>query len=870
MLLNNLFQIGTLILLLLAIVFVIICLKSGRIGRGILQMLWHLGGFAVVAFVVLTGAAMAAGAMVVAFTFIIKWSLVILVTALISITIKALLHQGGFTKMEKRFKTSDMLEVLKHADGVSVYDIFTAAYSRKSNYPKSHDWFILRLFQEITDFVENGFLTGSLYAGNISKDCRNLQNFKIRTITINKDNIESVYNFNGNENWILIFTDGSVTEIKEINLVDKDSFDFIVCDEYRKDVEFDLSIEHRIMSGFFISKKIKGYLYKKSDDDIFKDNAVIIPDPCWFHYMKSATINGESLIMLAGNKFDRNSRIHCPGLLKINSWHSIGPLMFSRAKNYLKLYYSMVKNNRWSYAFKGLLILGDVENDGLIYPGFTWDKGYVKNDLVVYCEKGNEFACDPKDFAGYLLTISTLNPFFFALTDVLSFILRHPSYKKEIPENVFDKENLTGKQIDIFTFIGLLHYLGNGKIDNFELYQIASFFYSADSGNDFAPADLIFNIPVSEWRHKYLKPFESVVKWWIGHIRCDYTDWLLCSPKFNSNHLERRGYKNRELMLDIAKTRTTTNKIGSVRLNSGIYSSFPVIASRLMDFMYQKGFDVENTFPVPRYQDRHEIGYLYLPASQIYTPVIVSYQNSLEELHIYCPRTYVIHEKAIYKCKNLKRIYFHLIPSDGTINMDLEEEDYTLRISPDAFCDCPNLTKVDIIDTLHSDKELSSVSYELENIGIGVNGVRYHKSHAGFDYDVFYAIPDFRFDDRFYVYDRICFNLLDSAFERFLYDRNKDQDFVPITEREWVTALDYHRETDACAGGIMKFLVAHNLRYDTKVPISDVPDLIYNEDFSHPFMSWLLNNGKITEEEVVKFLDQGPSIYDEDDEDDGE
>ena len=92
MLLNNLFQIGTLILLLLAIVFVIICLKSGRIGRGILQMLWHLGGFAVVAFVVLTGAVMAAGAMVVAFTFIIKWSLVILVTALISIDIKALLR----------------------------------------------------------------------------------------------------------------------------------------------------------------------------------------------------------------------------------------------------------------------------------------------------------------------------------------------------------------------------------------------------------------------------------------------------------------------------------------------------------------------------------------------------------------------------------------------------------------------------------------------------------------------------------------------------------------------------------------------------------------------------------------------------------
>ena len=750
--------------------------------------------------------------------------------------------------MRKWFKMSDMLEALTHSDGADadMLNLYTVTLIQKSSYPSNHNWFILRVFQEITDFVENGFLAGALYAGNIVKDCQNLQNIKIRTI--NKDNIKSIYNFNDNESWILIFTDSSVTEIKEINLADKDSFDFIAYDKYRNDTIFDLSINHRIMSGFFISEKIKEYLYKKSDDDIFKDRPMIIPDPYWFDYVKSATVNGESLFLYFGGEY-------CPGLLKVNSWHSIGSLMFSRAKNYVELYYLMVRNKQCSLSFKGILIPDIEVNDGLIYPGFKWAKGYVKNDLVVYCQKGDEFALGSENFVRCLLDVSRPKPFLFALTDALSFVLRHPSYKKEIPENVFDKEKLSEKPIDIFTFIGLLHYLGNGKIDNFELYQIASFFCTSYSGIDLASVDAVFDISVSEWRHKYLKPFESVVKWWIGHIRCDYTDRLLYSPNLDFNYIKRRGYKNRELMLDMAKTRTTAREIDSVELNSSIYSSFPVIASRLMDFMYQKGFDVENIFPVPRYQDHHEIGYLYLATSQIYTSLIVSYQKSLEELHIYCPRTYVIHEKAIYRCENLKRIYFHLIPSDGTINTDLEGEDYTLRISPDAFCDCPNLTKVDIIDTLHSDKELSSVSYELENIGIGVNGVRYHKSHAGFDYDVFYAIPDFRFDDRFYVYDRICFNLLDSAFERFLYDRNKDQDFVPITEREWVTALDYHRETDACAGGIMKFLVAHNLRYDTKVPISDVPDLIYNEDFSHPFMSWLLNNGKITEEEVVKFLD---------------
>ena len=750
--------------------------------------------------------------------------------------------------MRKRFKTSNMLEVLKHADGteVDMLNLYTIIYIQKSNYPSNHNWFILRIFQEITDFVENGFLAGALYAGNIVKDCQKLQNIKIRTI--NKDNIKSIYNFNDNESWILIFTDSSVTEIKEINLADKDSFDFIVYDEYRNDTRFDLSINHRIMSGFFISEKIKEYLYKKSYDDIFKDRPMIIPDPCWFDYVNSATVNGESLFPYFGGKY-------CPGLLKVNSWHSIGSLMFSRAKNYVELYYLMVRNKQCSLSFKGILIPDIAESDGLIYPKFKWNKGYVKNDLVIYCPKGNEFVPGSEDFVRLLLDASRPKPFFFALTDALSVILRHPLYKKEIPENVFDKENLSEKPIDIFTFIGLLHYLGNGKIDNFELYQIASFFYDAYSGNDFVPTDVIFNIPVSEWRHKYLKPFESVIKWWIGHIRCDYTDRLLYSPRFDFAHLERRGYKNRELMLDIAKTRTTAEEIESV--NDGIYFSFPVITSRLMDFMYQKGFNVENIFPVPRYQDHHEIGYLYLATSQIYTSVIVSYQKSLEELHIYCPRTYVIHEKAIYKCENLKRIYFHLIPSDGTINTDLEEEDYILRISPYAFWDCPNLTKVDIIDTLHSDKKLSPVSYELENTCIFLNGALYHKSHAGFDYDILCAIPDFRFDDCYYVYGGICFSSLNSAFERFLDDRVKDQNLAPITERDWVTALDYYRETGACAGGIIRFLVAHNLRYDTKVPISDVADLIYNKYFSHQFMSWLLNNGKITKKELEEFLDQG-------------
>ena len=102
----------------------------------------------------------------------------------------------------------------------------------------------------------------------------------------------------------------------------------------------------------------------------------------------------------------------------------------------------------------------------------------------------------------------------------------------------------------------------------------------------------------------------------------------------------------------------------------------------------------------------------------------------------------------------------------------------------------------------------------------------------------------------------------------FLDNRIKDQNLAPITERDWVTALDYRRETNACAGGIMKFLVAHNLRYDTKVSISDVADLIYNYEFSDSFMGWLFNNGKIPEEEVVKFLDQEPSIYDEEDDED--
>ena len=774
--------------------------------------------------------------------------------------------------MRKWFKMSDMLEALTHSDGAGtdMLNLYNVTLIQKSSYPSNHNWFILRLFQEITDFVENGFLAGALYAGNIVKDCQNLQNIKIRTI--NKDNIKSIYNFNDNESWILIFTDSSVTEIKEINLADKDSFDFIAYDKYRNDTRFDLSINHRIMSGFFISEKIKEYLYEKSDDDIFKKSdgyifkgrPMIIPDPCWFDCVKSATVNGESLFLYFGSDY-------CPGLLKVNSWHSIGSLMFSRAKNYVELYYLMVRNKQCSFSFKGILIPDIEVNDGLIYPGFKWAKGYVKNDLVAYCQKGDEFALGSENFVRSLLDISRPKPFFFALTDALSFVLRHPSYKKEIPENVFDKENLSEKPIDIFTFIGLLHYLGNGKIDNFELYQIASFFCTSYSGIDLASVDAVFDISVSEWRHKYLKPFESVVKWWIGHIRCDYTDRLLYSPKLDFNYIKRRGYKNRELMLDMAKTRTTAREIDSVELNSSIYSSFPVIASRLMDFMYQKGFDVENIFPVPRYQDHHEIGYLYLATSQIYTSVIVSYQKSLEELHIYCPRTYVIHEKAIYRCENLKRIYFHLIPSDGTINTDLEGEDYILRISPDAFWDCPNLTKVDIIDTLHSDKKLSPVSYELENTGLGINGVLYHKFHAGFDYGILCAIPDFRFDDHYYVYHGMGFTSLNSAFERFLDARVKDQNLAPITERDWVTALDYRRETNACAEGIMKFLVAHNLRYDTKVPISDVADLIYNEDFSHSFMNWLFDNGKITEEELEEFLDQGPSIYDEeDDEDDGE
>ena len=116
----------------------------------------------------------------------------------------------------------------------------------------------------------------------------------------------------------------------------------------------------------------------------------------------------------------------------------------------------------------------------------------------------------------------------------------------------------------------------------------------------------------------------------------------------------------------------------------------------------------------------------------------------------------------------------------------------------------------------------------------------------------------------------MCFSLLDCAFDRFLDDHANDQNLAPIAERDWVTALDYYRETEACAGGIMKFLVAHNLRYDTKVPISDVADLIYNYDFSNSFMGWLYDNGKITGEELIEFLNQGPSIYDEDDEDDGE
>ena len=770
--------------------------------------------------------------------------------------------------MRKWFKTSDMLEALTHSDvaEADMLNLYTVTFIEKSNYPSNHDWFILKVFQEITDFVENGFLAGALYAGNIIKDCQNLQNIKIRTI--NKDNIKSIYNFNDNESWILIFTDSSVTEIKEINLADKDSFDFIVYDKYRNDIRFDLSINHRIMSGFFISEKIKEYLYKKSDDDIFKDKPMIIPDPCWFDYVNSATVNGESLLPYFGSEY-------YSGLLKINSWHSIGSLMFSRSKNYVELYYLMVKNKQCSLSFKGILIPDIVENDGLIYPGFKWAKGYVKNDLVVYCQKGKSwkdhgFALGSENLVRSLLDVSTPKPFFFALTDALSFVLRHPSYKKEIPENVFDKENLSEKPIDIFTFIGLLHYLGNGKIDNFELYQIATFFCTSYSGNDFAPADAIFNIPVYEWRHKYLKPFESVVKWWIGHIRCDYTDRLLYLPNLDFNYIKRRGYKNRELMLDMAKTRTKVGEIESVKLNSGIYFGFPVITSRLMDFMYQKGFDVENIFPIPRYQDHHEIGYLYLATSQIYTSVIVSYQKSLEELHIYCPRTYVIHKKAIYKCKNLKRIYFHLIPSDGTINPDLEGEDYILRISPFAFWDCPNLTKVDIIDTLHSDKKLSPVSYELENTNFGVNGVLYHKFHAGFDYGILCAIPNFRFDDHYYVYDGMGFTSLNSAFERFLDARVKDQNLAPITERDWVTALDYRRETNACAEGIMKFLVAHNLRYNTKVPISDVADLIYNVDFSQSFMGWLFDNGKITKEELEEFIDQGPSIYDEDDEDDDE
>lgn len=108
--------------------------------------------------------------------------------------------------MRKWIKTAMMLEALTHSDGAeaNMLNLYTITFIQKSDYPSDYNWFILRLFQEITDFVENGFLAGALYAGNIVKDCQNLQNIKIRTI--NKDNIKSIYNFNDNESWILIFS----------------------------------------------------------------------------------------------------------------------------------------------------------------------------------------------------------------------------------------------------------------------------------------------------------------------------------------------------------------------------------------------------------------------------------------------------------------------------------------------------------------------------------------------------------------------------------------------------------------------------------------------------------------------------------------
>lgn len=89
---KTIFDLVTLFLLAVSILFVSICLKSGRIGQTILYVLGHLGGFIAIVFVVVVGAIMATSALAVALAFILKWSVVLIITAIFTLAIKILLH----------------------------------------------------------------------------------------------------------------------------------------------------------------------------------------------------------------------------------------------------------------------------------------------------------------------------------------------------------------------------------------------------------------------------------------------------------------------------------------------------------------------------------------------------------------------------------------------------------------------------------------------------------------------------------------------------------------------------------------------------------------------------------------------------------
>ena len=855
MLLNNLFQIGTLILLLLAIAFVIICLKSGRIGRGILQMLWHLGGFAVVAFVVLTGAVMAAGAMAVAFTFIIKWSLVILVTALISIAIKALLRQGGFAKMKKKIEPSKILPLLKNANGMTLNELrsdideWSVPIGLRTNFEygasgSSHNLDIINeFFQSLTYLVEEGFLTGVLYAGNITLDAWGLRNVKV--ISVNKDNFTEKVIFDGISR-VLIFTDDAVCKIKKIILGRYiRSFDFLVRQEWSESTKFDLVLQNRIVSGFFITQNIMDYIYQKADTDIFSWRTIVAPSPRWLNQVNSVVQKDLSnkksekrklSILDIGTQYIGKGLTY-PRIVRKTCSHRIGSFEVAHVKDYLGLYYLDIAPRYASNSYRFVRMYND--NTGLCYPieiPIGTGKFFQRNN-VIWIDDTDADVRFHTFHDGYFSTRAGK-----PVQPLIAINYAIYKYRNNVDEGdavkIFNVERLSEKPINIITFIDLLYASGYEELTTYQLYNVACFFYSDDrAGNMMVPSDKIFNTPISKWRRVHLQPITDVIRWWNGYMRLTCLNYRFFNAGIEKNPDE---YINKYLVVD--RIRDCKTKIDPM---SDAVSDVESATENLLLSLRNGGFDIEKLFPLTRDSEHEEIGRLYLTTNQIYTGYIVSYQDSLEELHIYCPRTYMFYRRTINTCKNLKKICFHLIPSDVVINPSLEMEEYVLRVSPEAFYQCPNLRTVEVID-INQPKVVKSYTLEYF-LDIGLSGVSHQKSCAGLDYMVLESLKNAKYDaDKLFISGNEISCGIDGLFSKVLLEYYD----TPIKRRNYVTSADYYQNTDACAGGILKFLVKNHIAYDEKIPITAVADLITNQDYAYDFMEWLLYNEKISEEDM--------------------